>query len=145
MKKIKIKNRNSRYCNLYLKEDGDNFYKLNLSILDKIGIFNDNIIDTLKEIFIGNNILKSDKNKDNINENVEKHDIFNHNTEEESEIFDKEKKKDIIDEVKEKSLSSDEYNLILGDDFILRKLEKRKNRKKVKSTESENILDDLEI
>lgn len=128
-----------------MKEDGDNFYKLNLSILDKIGIFNDNIIDTLKEIFIGNNILKSDKNKDNINENVEKHDIFNPNTEEESEIFDKEKKKDIIDEVKEKSLSSDEYNLILGDDFILRKLEKRKNRKKVKSTESENILDNLEI
>ena len=97
MKKIKIKNRNSRYCNLYLKEDGDNFYKLNISILDKIGIFNVNIIDTLKDIFIGNNILKSDKNKDNINENVEKHDIFNHNTEEESEIFDKEKKKDIID------------------------------------------------
>ena len=128
-----------------MKEDGDNFYKLNLSILDKIGIFNDNIIDTLKEIFIGNNILKSDKNKDNINENVEKHDIFNPNTEEESEIFDKEKKKDIIDEVKEKSLSSDEYNLILGDDFILSKLEKRKNRKKEKSTESENILDNLEI
>ena len=123
MKKIKIKNRNSRYCNLYLKEDGDNFYKLNLSILDKIGIFNDNIIDTLKEIFIGNNILKSDKNKDNINE--------------------KEKKKDIIDEIKEKSLSSDEYNLILGDDFILRKL--RKNRKKIKFNESENILDNLEI
>ena len=145
MKKIKIKNRNSRYCNYYLKEDGDNFYKLNLSILDKIGIFNDNIINTLKEIFIGNNILKSDKNKDNINENVEKHDIFNPNTEEESEIFDKEKKKDIIDEVKEKSLSSDEYNLILSNDFILRKLEKRKNMKKVKSTESENILDNLEI
>ena len=145
MKKIKIKNRNSRYCNYYLKEDGDNFYKLNLSILDKIGIFNDNIIDTLKDIFIGNNILKSDKNKDNINENVEKHDIFNPNTEEESEIFDKEKKKDIIDEVKEKSLSSDEYNLILSNDFILRKLEKRKNMKKVKSTESENILDNLEI
>ena len=112
-----------------MKEDGDNFYKLNLSILDKIGIFNDNIIDTLKDIFIGNNILKSDKNKDNINENVEKHDIFNPNTEEDSEIFDKEKKKDIIDEVKENSLSSDEYNLILGDDFILSKLEKRKNRK----------------
>ena len=89
--------------------------------------------------------MKSDRNKDNINENVEKHDIFNPNTEEESEIFDKEKKKDIIDEVKEKSLSSDEYNLILGDDFILRKLEKRKNRKKIKSTESENILDNLEI
>ena len=53
--------------------------------------------------------MKSDKNKDNINENVEKHDIFNHNTEEESEIFDKEKKKDILDEIKEKSLSSDEY------------------------------------
>ena len=35
-----------------MKEDGDNFYKLNLSILDKIEIFNDNIIDTLKEIFI---------------------------------------------------------------------------------------------
>ena len=85
-----------------MKEDGDNFYKLNLSILDKIGIFNDNKVDTLKEIFIGNNILKSDKNKDNINENVEKHDIFNPNTEEKSEIFDKEKKKDIIDEVKEK-------------------------------------------
>ena len=59
-----------------MKENDDNFYKLNLSILDKIGIFNDNIIDTLKEIFIGNNILKSDKNKDNINENVEKHDIL---------------------------------------------------------------------
>ena len=54
----KIKNRNSRYCNFYLKEDGDNFYKLNLSILDKIGIFNDNIIDTLKEIFIGNIKIK---------------------------------------------------------------------------------------
>ena len=34
--------------------------------------------------------------------------------------------------------------MILGDDFILRKLEK-KNRKKVKSTESENILDNLQI
>ena len=59
-----------------MKEDGGNFYILIISILDKIGIFNDNIIDTLKEIFIGNNILKSDKNKDNINENVEKHDIL---------------------------------------------------------------------
>ena len=88
-------------------------------------MFNNNIVDTIKDIFIENNILKSDKNKDNINENVEKHDIFNPNIEEESEIFDKEKKKDIIDKVKEKSLSSDEYNLILDDDFILRKLEKR--------------------
>ena len=43
-----------------MKEDGDNFFKLNLSILDKIGIFNDNIIDTLKDIFIEN------KNKDNM-------------------------------------------------------------------------------
>ena len=46
--------------------------------------------------------MKSDKNKDKINENVEKHDIFNPNTEEGNEISDKEKKKDIIDEVKKK-------------------------------------------
>ena len=127
----------------YLKEDGDYFYKLNISILEKIGLFNDNIIGTIKDIFIENNILKSDRNKDNIDENVQKEDNSDPNSEEElEEISDEENK---IEEIKEKNLSSDEYNLILGDDFILNKIEKRKNKKKVKSTESENILDNLEI
>ena len=126
-----------------MKEDGDYFYKLNISILEKIGLFNDNIIDTIKDIFIENNILKSDRNKDNIDENVQKEDNSDPNSEEElEEISDEENK---IEEIKEKNLSSDEYNLILGDDFILNKIEKRKNKKKVKSTESENILDNLEI
>jgi len=60
-----------------LKEDGDNFYKLNISILEKIRSFNDNVIDTIKDIFIENNILKSDKNKDNIGENEQKEDNSN--------------------------------------------------------------------
>ena len=50
------------------------------------------------------------------------------NSEEECEISDKENKKNKIEEMKEKNLSSDEYNLILGDDFILSKIEKRKNK-----------------
>ena len=68
-----------------MKEDGDYFYKLNISILEKIGLFNDNIIDTIKDIFIENNILKSDRNKDNIDENVQKEDNSNPNSEEEWE------------------------------------------------------------
>ena len=87
--------------------------------------------------------MKSDRNKDKIDENVQKEDNSDPNSEEElEEISDEENK---IEEIKEKNLSSDEYNLILVDDFILSKIEKRKNKKKVKSTESENILDNLEI
>ena len=110
----------------YMKEDGDNFYKLNIYILEKIGLFNDNAIDTIKDIFIEKNILKSDKNKDNIDKNVLTGDNSNPNSEEEFEISDKENKKDIIEWIKEKNLSSGEYNLILDDDFILSKIEKRK-------------------
>ena len=72
-----------------MKEDSDNFYKLNVCILEKIELFNDNIIDAIKDIFIEYNILKSNKNKDNIDENVEKEDISNPNSEEECEISDK--------------------------------------------------------
>ena len=58
------------------------------------------------------------------------------NSEEECEISDKENKKDIIEEIKVKNLSSNEYNLILGDNVILSKIEKIKKKKKVKSPES---------
>ena len=80
-----------------MKEDGDNFYKLNLSILDKIGIFNDNIIDTLKEIFIGIRFWNQIKIKI-ILMKTQKNTIFLILIQKKkSEIFDKEKKKDIID------------------------------------------------
>lgn len=35
----------------YLKEDSDNFYKLNISLLENVGDLDDNIIENLKFVF----------------------------------------------------------------------------------------------
>ena len=43
--------------NQFLKQEGDNFYKLNLSNLNNVSDFKDETIDNLKYLFIRNNII----------------------------------------------------------------------------------------
>ena len=50
----------------YLKEDSDNFYKLNISLLENDGDLDDNIIENLKFVFTEKGLLLSDiNNEDN--------------------------------------------------------------------------------
>ena len=41
----------------YINKDADNFYSLNMSIMENIGELNDNIIEDIKYVFIKNNII----------------------------------------------------------------------------------------
>ena len=59
--------------NQYLKQDTENFYKLTLNILDFICLFDDNINDNLKNIFIENNLLEDNKNKEKENNKCQKY------------------------------------------------------------------------
>ena len=62
-------NFNIDYLNQYLKQDGENFYKLTIRIFDCISIYNDDIIDNLKNIFKENYILNSDEDRKNLEDN----------------------------------------------------------------------------
>ena len=122
----------------YLKEDSDNFYKLNISLLENVGDLDDNIIENLKFVFTEKGLLLSDiNNEDNKLEECEEIDdseVDNNLTNEINKIK--------SEDTKEKY---DDFNYLLNGDVLLEeKLNRRKNKNK-KTTRVCNMLDDLEI
>ena len=122
----------------YLKEDSDNFYKLNISLLENVGDLDDNIIENLKFVFTEKGLLLSDiNNEDNKLEECEEIDdseVDNNLTNEINKIK--------SEDAKEKY---DDSNYLLNGDVLLEeKLNRRKNKNK-KTTRVCNMFDDLEI
>ena len=122
----------------YLKEDSDNFYKLNISLLENVGDLDDNIIENLKFVFTEKGLLLSDiNNEDNKLEECEEIDdseVDNNLTNEINKIK--------SEDTKEKY---DDSNYLLNGDVLLEeKLNRRKNKNK-KTTRVCNMFDDLEI
>ena len=134
--------------NQFIKLDGESFYELNLLILNSITDCKDDAIDNLKILFIKNHIIENmeDKNNENgTNNHLDELDEEYDNLCNDSNIFkynDKAENKNIIIDGFKK-LSSYEQYLLDGDELILEKSNKFKNKRKVKSIEK-NMLDDLE-
>lgn len=136
--------------NQYLKQDSDNFDKLTINIFDCISLFNDDINDNIKSIFINNNLLNTNQ-KENIGENIDQDRIENINDDSSGEDNSEYNKsdKEIKDyekdnENKTEKLSKTDLNLINGDSLIEYKISKRKNRQK-KASVTINLLNELEI
>ena len=122
----------------YLKEDSDNFYKLNISLLENVGDLDDNIIENLKFVFTEKGLLLSDiNNEDNKLEECE-------------EIDDSEVDNNLTNEINKiksedtKEKYDDSNYLLNGDVFLEEKFNRRKNKNK-KTTRVCNMFDDLEI
>ena len=102
----------------------------------------ENVIESLKSIFIKNNILKFNEIEKEENEDIEKGE-----EEEDEKVENQEKEKESIDE-KNKIIKiqkdPDTKYLINGDVIIKEKIEKKKNKKKQPS-HFKNMLDELEI
>ena len=134
--------------NQFIKLDGESFYELNLLILNSITDCKDDAIDNLKILFIKNHIIENmeDKNNENgTNNHLDELDEEDDNLGNDSILFknnDKAENKNIIINGFKK-LSSYEQYLLDGDELILEKSNKFKNKRKVKSIEK-NMLDDLE-
>ena len=131
----------------YLNSDGENFYKLIVSIIDNIGDFNDNIIDNIKSVFINNNILKEDENSEFKNENQPNNEII----EDEEYEDEEEEEKDINDNIEKYNKDSivdknkDFIYLYNGDVYYEEKIKSKKIRKKNKLSKTNNILNDLDV
>ena len=120
--------------NQYLKQDSDNFYKLTINIFDCISLFNDDIIDNLKSIFIKNNLLNNNK-RENTGEDIKQDSnaIINDNSSGEDSSESNQSDKDMKEyenDIENEQLSKNELYLINGDSLIEYKVSKKKNRKK---------------
>ena len=124
----------------FLKDEGENFYNLMIKILEILGIFNDNIIDNIINVFIKNKILISEDNE-NIIEGEDRDE--NIKEEEDSDICSKEEEmsgstnlninSNIKSVVKKnnQSLKGCDLYLLNGDDVLEDNIEKNKKRKKI--------------
>ena len=120
--------------NQYLREDKENFYLLMDKILNSRGVFKDEIVDNLKEVFNEINVIRENSNE--VNDNKSSETV--------NEIIEDEGENNLI-VLKKEYISGDNYNLINGDDIILDKINARKKKKKVSTLNFSNLLDDLEI
>ena len=132
--------------NQFLKQEGDNIYKLNLSILNNVSDFKDETIDNLKYLFIRNNIINK---QDYIVSDNECDDDDNNFVLNEGTLINNENIKnnnDIISDINldTKKLSSYDNYLFDGDSPIEDNIIKRKKRSKFKLINDSNILDELE-
>ena len=110
-----------------------------VSILNSLGIFNDNIIDKLKEIFNNNNItFDNEPNDDHNNElsisNEDDNDdlssdnsLIIENKDDNVKSEDKDSNNENIINNNYQKLSGEELNLINGDIILLKKIEKKYN------------------
>jgi len=110
-----------------------------VSILNSLGIFNDNIIDKLKEIFNNNNItFDNEPNDDHNNElsisNEDDNDdlssdnsLIIENKDDNVKSEDKDSNNENIINNNYQKLSGEELNLINGDIILLEKIEKKYN------------------
>ena len=132
--------------NQFLSQEGDNFYKLNLSILNNVSDFKEETIDNLKYLFIRNNIINK---QDYIISDNECEDDDNNFVLNEGTLIDNEdikNNKDIISDINldTKKLSSYDKYLFDGDSPIEDNIINRKKRSQFKLINDSNILDELE-
>ena len=60
--------------NQYLNQEGDNFYKLNLLILNNVRDCKDDIIDNLKFVFVKHDLIKCSDDLNIDEENISEND-----------------------------------------------------------------------
>ena len=100
-------------------------------ILYSLGIFNDNVLSSVKNFLTKNKIDNEVSNKKTIDEEVDKFDIDNESSEDLVNCQNNfNENGDIINGFNKGKETSDEINIINGDMVILDKINKRKNRKK---------------
>ena len=124
--------------------DGNNFYNLIIEIMEKVSDESENVIESLKSIFIKNNILKSNEIKKEENEDIEKGEEEEEDEEDEKNIEIEKENIDVEDKNIKIKKDPDTKYLINGDVIIYEKMEAKKNKKK-KPTEFKNMLNELEI
>ena len=126
----------------YLNQDKDNFYNLMYSIINSFGIFNENILDNIKDICKENNIkepndnnnIDNNTNDKNLNDKESLDDgTDNENTKTENKII-----------INNEILTAKEKKLINGDEILIEKINKKK-KKKITSLENSNLLDELNL
>ena len=132
--------------NQYLSNEGENFYKIIYQIIDVVSDSSDNVLDSIKNIFIENNLIKSNENG-----NERENEIINDENEEEEELEDAKEEMENVEKNNEKEEENNEIlikkdfkALYNGDVYIKEKMEERKKRKRQPS-EIRNMLDELEI
>ena len=134
----------------YLNQEKDNFYELMISFLNTIGIFNDNIIESIEEIFKEKYINLVD----GLNEENKSSDEININSNDDDSSSDQSYEKNIILDGSENEtnkvniyskLNKEETYLLDGDELIIEKINKKKLRKKISLSENNNLLNELNI
>ena len=128
-----------------ISNDGESFYNLIIEMMDKVSDTSENVIESIRNIFIGKNLLKNSQK------------IAEDGGEEEEEKEEEEEEKDEendLDEIKEENIekshdkkdnaTKDYIYLIKGDVIIEEKINAKKGKKK-KSSIEKNMLDELDI
>ena len=113
--------------------------------MEVISDINDNIIDNLFVLFKENNFINSESNINNNSEELNKDNMSN----EEEELYENYEfsnisNKEDIEIHKFKKLTSEDKYIFEGDDELLLKINNRKNKKKFKTLNESNLLDELE-
>ena len=107
--------------------------------MEKVSDTNENVLESLKNIFIEKNLIKDDEK---IGEREEDNDEEEEKEESDLDEGKEEPKVNLKD--KKDDLNKDYVYLIKGDEMLEEKKDLKKNKKKKISLES-NILDELEI
>ena len=89
----------------YLNQDKDNFYNLMYSIINSFGIFNENILDNIKDICKENKIKEANDNN-NIDNNIN-----------DKNLNDEESSDDGIDN--EKTITNNRNNIIINNEIFI--------------------------